>query len=153
MINIRPAILEDLDTVRQLNDKIFIKNSEYDEDMVPHFALTAEGEKYFRESIETKEGCFFIAEVEGEVVGYVNGAKLDLPYRKSKYFEIQNLGVIPERKKQGIGSMLLEKASVWAKNNGFEKIYLNSYIKNSEAVNFYRSKGFEDIDVCLEKKI
>ena len=87
------------------------------------------------------------------MVGYVNGAKLDLPYRKSKYFEIQNLGVIPERKKQGIGSMLLEKASVWAKNNGFEKIYLNSYIKNSEAVNFYRSKGFEDIDVCLEKKI
>ena len=87
-MTIRHANIEDLQSIRELNSKIFVRNSEYDDDLVPNFAETRAGQEYFTEAINRSDGCFFVAEDEGMLVGYVNGGALDLPYRKSKYFEI-----------------------------------------------------------------
>lgn len=153
MISIRQAELTDLDSLRKLNEKIFIDNPKYDDDFITNFALTEEGKKYFEEAIERKDGYFLVAEEDNEMVGYINGGTKDAPYRKSRYFEIENLGVVPEQKGKGIGKMLLEKITSWAKEHGYQKIYLNCYAKNSEALAFYRHNGYLDIDICLEKII
>lgn len=152
-MRIRTATINDLDKIRTLNSKIFEKNSEYDEDIIPNFAETEAGETYFKEAISNINGCFFVAEEKGVLIGYVNGGAMDIPYRMSKYCEIQNLGVIPAERRKGLGSQLLHVFQSWARDNGFQKIYLESYIKNKSAVYFYKKHGFNSIDISLEKVI
>ena len=153
MITLRQAKLTDLDLILDLNTMIFMDNPKYDNDAIKNFAHTPLGRKYFKKAIKSKDGCFFVAEEDGKMIGYVNGGKMEVSYRKSKYFEIDNLGVIPNKKRLGIGKKLLDTVEKWVKENGYQKIYLNSYSKNRNALAFYRKFSYEDIDVCLEKEI
>lgn len=150
MINIRPARLEDAQALVELNHKIFVDNKNYDEDIKEDPAPKS----YFEELINKDGGYFLILEDGGELMGYTNGGPVTyLPYRKSRYFEIENLGVIPERKGEGLGKTLLDEITAWAKKEGYQKIYLHCYSKNSEALGFYKKNGYSEIDVSLEKVI
>lgn len=154
MTNIRQATVDDLEKVTELNHKIFVNNSDYDDDLIVDFDQTPEGKAHFKKAIEEQNGCFLILEEDGQMVGYANGNPIDyFPFRKSRYFEIHNIGVIPEMKGKGFGKMLLEAITAWAKEKGYQKIYLNCYAKNSEAIEFYKRNGYSEIDVCLEKII
>ncbi|PIY80538.1 MAG: hypothetical protein COY80_02125 [Candidatus Pacebacteria bacterium CG_4_10_14_0_8_um_filter_42_14] len=153
MINIRQATIQDLEKILELNQRVMAKIPSFDEDLVPNFTLTPQGKNYFREDITRPEWCFLIAEEGGRIIGYTNGGLIDFLHRKSRYFEIQNLGVIPEMQRKGLGKQLLESITSWAKEHGYQKIYLNCYAANEEALSFYRKNGYQDIDVCLEKKI
>ncbi|HEC65345.1 MAG TPA: GNAT family N-acetyltransferase [bacterium] len=153
MIKIRKAQSRDLKGLQKLSSVTFIKNPEYDDDFVENFMMTSEGEKYMKRAIDAKNGVLFIAEEEGEMIGYINGDEMKVPYRKSKYFELENLGVVPGTKRKGVGTKLLERITKWARKKGYNRIYLESYAKNEEALKFYRKKGFRDIDISLERKI
>jgi hypothetical protein len=41
----------------------------------------------------------------------------------------------------------------WLKSKRFQKAYVNAYIKNTEAVDFYKRNGFLEIDISLERNI
>ena len=152
-MNIRRARPDDIDAIRCLNSKIFVNNAEYDNDMISEFAQTQAGKKYFQEAIIRQDGCFFVVEEDGVLVGYTNGGHKDIPYRQSRYFEIENLGIVPEMAGKGLGKALLDTITTWAKEHGYQKIYLESYIKNNHAIDFYRKNGYHDIDISLEKNI
>lgn len=153
MINIRKAKIEDLENIKDLNKAVMVNNPLFDEDIKEDFAHTSLGTEYFIKSIENKGGIFLLAEENNQLVGYINGNPMEVAYRKSRYFEIENLGVISQLKGKGIGTRLLEEFAKAVKSKNFEKIYLNCYFKNTEALNFYRSRGFKEIDLCLEKEI
>lgn len=152
-VTIRPVRPEEWEKLRDLNIEIMVNNPSYDDDLIVDFASTPRGEQFFREAIERNDGCCLVAEEDGNFLGYVNGGTKDVPYRKSKYFEIENLGVIPDRKGTGLGSRLLESVIEWAKSNGYQKIYVESYANNQEALAFYRKHGFGDIDISLERRL
>src|SRR3990167_515098 len=152
MHEIRLANLNDFENIKKLNTKAFADNPKFDEDIVEGYASTSQGEKYFKSAIQSKDGCFFVCEENSVLIGYANGRPMDIDYRKSRYFEIVNIGVDPEKRGLGIGKALLDKVSNWAKKNGFQKIYLNCYAKNLGAIEFYKKNGYEVIDVSLEKR-
>jgi ribosomal protein S18 acetylase RimI-like enzyme len=151
--NFRRAEISDLDGILAFNNIAFANNRKWDEDSVIDYASTPEGAKYFSDAIKDKKGCFFICEENGHLVGYATGAAMDVNYRKSKYFELISIGVHPNRLGQGVGKALLEKITRWAKSKRFQKIYLNCYIKNKSAIDFYTSQGYSAIDICMEKDI
>lgn len=153
MIEVRPVSCDELEKLIELNKRIFINNPKYDEDLIVDFADTDIGRKFFAESINNKNGVCLVAEEDGEFVGYVSGGRKEVPYRRGVYFEIDNLGVVPEQNGRGIGRMLMESVTNWAKENGYTKIYVESYARNMDAISFYRKNGFNDIDLSLEKKI
>ena len=153
MYTIRLATIDDLKNIQKLNTKAFNDNIKWDEDIVEDYASTEQGEKYYKENLLKEDGCFFVCESEGELVGYANGYDMNADWRKSRYFELANIGVLPEFRKKGVGNALLEKVTEWAKEHGFDKIYLNCYIKNRGALEFYRKRGYKDIDICLETDI
>jgi len=153
MITLRQATLADWEKLKDTNQRIFINNQDFDPDLIVDFASTTRGEKFFKDGITREEGCCLIAEENGEIVGYADGGAKDVPYRKSRYFEIDNLGLIPEAKGKGLGRQLLEAITNWAKEHGFQKIYVNCYAMNEEALDFYRRNGYQEIDICLEKKL
>jgi len=150
---IRKAQKTDLDKIKKLNTDIFHDNGKFDKDAIDAFSQTSEGEKYFKQALEDKKGIFLVAEEGQSLLGYVNGSAISLPYRKSRYFEVCNLGVLPNIQRKGVGTILLNKFASEAKEKGFDKIYLNCYAKNIEAIKFYKASGYETIDICMEKNI
>lgn len=153
MVEIRLATVKDLIALRELNKKVMVNNPKYDDDFVAGFEDSSDGEKFFKDMIERADGCCFVAEEDGHLVGYVNGGAKKMVAHKAKYFEIDNLGVVPEKKRQGLGTRLLEVVTEWAKERGYEQMYLNSYSKNTGALEFYRKNSFREIDVSLKKAI
>lgn len=152
-MTIRPATLEDLEPLRQLNTLIFEINHQFDPDFVKNFAQTETGKKYFIDAITDKLSCFLVATNENTIIGYTSGSPKDTPYRYSRYLELDLLAVHPDYQKQGIGEKLLDSITAWAKDHGFQKIYVESYFKNTAAINFYKNHGYSEIDISLEKSI
>lgn len=153
MINIISAKTKDLPTIQKLNYEIFIDNQHYDNDLVMNWSITKPGKKYFSkllsDSTIKSKACCFIAYDKQKPVGYIAARRKDIDYRKSKSLEIENMGVSPQYQSKGIGTILIKKAFSWAKQNGYQKAYVNSYFKNTGAIKFYKKSGFLEIDLVL----
>jgi GNAT superfamily N-acetyltransferase len=154
-MNIRPANPEEVKDIIKLNTVIFRDlNLQFDPDYdQKFFANETQGQKYFDEALNKKDGHFLVAEENGELIGYANGGFKEITYRHGKYFEIDNVGVLSQWQGKGVGKQLLEAIIAWAKQQGYTKVYLQSYYKNDKAVQFYKTRGFEPIDISLEKTI
>ncbi len=152
---IRPAEISDIEALRQLNTQIFEEiNSACDDDLIPKFAETEAGLIWITKMVNRKDdGCCFVAESDGKLAGYVSGEKMEQLYRKSQWFEIDNIGVIPEFKGQGIGKQLLDAAMGWAKDKGCQKAHIICYAANKAACRFYEHAGFKNVDVTYEMDI
>jgi ribosomal protein S18 acetylase RimI-like enzyme len=90
---------------------------------------------------ELESRMFFVATVEGEVVGWVhlNAPELD----KLSHTAELTVGVLEEYRGHGVGSHLLERGLQWAASNGFERVYNEVPATNEDAVAFLEEHGWE----------
>jgi len=153
MITLRQADISDLSSIQELNDEVFVDNRKYDADLDLNWAQGSEGHKYFSQLLQNPEALCLIAEDDGKKIGYIAGSPKVFSYRMSKYAELENMGVTPEYRSQGVGSMLIDKFFEWAKKKGLDKVYLSAYSANTGALAFYKKKGLVEIDVSLEKEL
>jgi ribosomal protein S18 acetylase RimI-like enzyme len=153
MIHIRTANRNDLEIIRNLDQEVFIDNQKYDSDLKMDWTKSGEGINYFTNLLNDHESCCLIAEDAEKPVGYIIATPRKITYFKTKHIEINGIGVTPKYQSQGIGSLLIEECIAWAKLKGYEKIYVNSYYKNTKAINFYKKGGFSEIDISLQKNI
>ena len=102
-------------------------------------------EIYFRKSM--KEGRFFslYAELEGKILSFGGMVIKEIPGDsvKSSYLEgdILNMYTIPEARRQGISSIILEQLLAAAKSMGISKVALHTS-KDGEIL--YRKFGFAE---------
>ncbi|MDP8003422.1 MAG: ribosomal-protein-alanine N-acetyltransferase [Caldisphaera sp.] len=62
-----------------------------------------------------------------------------------------SIAVLPEYRKKGIGSMLLNEAINRMKlNYNVEAVYLEVRVSNNEAINLYKKYGFEEVRIINE---
>ena len=86
-----------------------------------------------------------VAEIGGAIVGMI-GMTLGFHYEKNEnYVRIVALVVDSEYRKQGIGAALILTAEEWAKEQGANRIVLNSGNRSerNDAHRFYTNMGFE----------
>lgn len=153
-MTIRKAKQEEWSSVQLLNNEVMINNAEYDPDIIKDWAYSDEGTKYFKEVVtDTSSVCLVMENDAGTLVGYIIAVPKPITYRKSRYLEIDNMGVLPEYRSKGIGYQLIEACKKWAEENKYQKLFVNSYSKNEKAIRFYKSCGFEMIDVSLEAEL
>lgn len=152
-MQIRPARKNEVSQLQKLNDEVFTDNQKYDPDLILDWAQSDKGKKYFTDLLNDPKNYCLVAEVDHKLIGYIAASPKIIDYRKSKYLEIENMGVSPAYRGQGIGSLLIKKCLAWTKSRGFQKIYVNAYFANLKGIAFYRKNGFSEIDLCLERKI
>ena len=152
-MNIRSSRKDDLEILLKLNQEVFIDNQQYDSDLRMDWTLSEHGRNYFTRVLNDSECCILIAEEDNKPIGYISATPKVITYRKSKYVEIDNMGIVPGYRSKGIGSMLIEKCLKWAKTKGYQKMFVNSYFQNTKAITFYKRSGFLEIDVGLERNI
>lgn len=90
------------------------------------------------EDLQRGEG-FFVAEVDGEVRGYVD--LLAAPWQVMVH--AVNLAVDQRYRRRGIGTALMREARQWAVAQGARAILAEMTTKSYPAISFYRKLGFE----------
>ena len=89
----------------------------------------------------------YVAELNGKLVG---GAGIypteGLP---EKTCELVKLYLNKDARGIGLGKQLLLKSMQWAKENGYEQVYLESMPELSKAVSIYENVGFKKIHHAL----
>ena len=83
-----------------------------------------------------EEGPIWIAEVDGEAVGTVSGM------RDGERFYIRSMAIKPSAQRGGIGQKLIDMFDSFARENGFEKIYLYTTLVLPGAKHMYEKNGF-----------
>ena len=150
MINIRQARTDEVEKLQFLDDEVFLHDVEFDHDLDMTWAKGEKGKQFFTNALNDPESYCLIAEDNDKAIGYLVASSKETSYRKSKCAELQNMGVSPDYRSKGIGSMLVQKCLGWAKTKGYQKMYVSAYFGNTEAIEFYKKNGFLEIDLGLE---
>jgi len=104
-------------------------------------ADVVEGEGVLLRHNDLESRIFFVACVDGEVVGWVHLKHPELD--KLEHTAELTVGVIDEYRGHGIGSHLLERGLEWARSQGLERIYNSVPETNTAAREFLEARGWE----------
>lgn len=98
------------------------------------------------EEFEDPRHRFRIADVDGEVVGFVKLGPSALPIEtKARAIELRQIYILKEYHGAGIARGLMDWAIGEARQQGFEELYLTVYVDNDRARRVYDSYGFEPV--------
>jgi len=120
-ISLRYATSEDIESIAALEPLIFI--DPWSEEMI-------------RGDIEAKITKYLVAELDEKIIGYL-GYWLVIDE-----CSINNVGVLPEYRKQGIGSIILEKVLKETETLGAKTWVLEVRAGNDPAISLYEKYGF-----------
>jgi len=154
-MKIRNYNSKDIETLTKLIFKFKNEESAYDkEPNITGLKDFGAAENYLDKlikDVEEKEGYFFVAEIEGEIVGFVMGIierYKDLSVLVTLEMSEQDIGwvgvlyVIDNYRGKGLGRELLAKAEQYCKDNGCNILKLNVLSENP-AVSNYVNGGYD----------
>lgn len=113
--------------------------------MAPEGEHERDIDAYWRAVEETRRrrGEVLVAEVDGEVVGLCQ--VMIFPHFQHTggwCCELESAHVRSDRRGQGIGAMLLERAEALAREQGCYRIQLTSRVVREDAHRFYEANGY-----------
>jgi ribosomal protein S18 acetylase RimI-like enzyme len=91
---------------------------------------------------------FFVAVVDGSVVGFVEAVLADATPTAQLY----RIYVAPDSWGVGIGTALLDRVEAVLRDRDMERLELSVFAANDGAVQFYESSGFERIGTAHDEK-
>jgi putative acetyltransferase len=108
-----------------------------------------------------------IDKIKYSIVAYENGIPVGCGAIKEyspDTMEIKRMYVLPERRGQGIASLILKQLELWAKELNFRKCIMETGLKQPEAIALYKKNRYRIIpnygqyanvekSVCFEKVI
>ena len=100
-----------------------------------------------------KKICF-IAEIDKDVVGYIEG---EIRERKWKVLNqqgwIQEFFVTKNKRNMRIGKALYDKITEEFVKNGCDSFVIGAFVQNNKALNMYKEWGFTERNVMLIKNL
>lgn len=91
-----------------------------------------------------------IAKYNGEIIGYIMGGPMSLPYKADiDAFELQRLYVSEAAKGTGLAFKLYQELLNYAKSIRATELYLGVWAHNERALKFYSGLGFEIVGKYL----
>jgi ribosomal protein S18 acetylase RimI-like enzyme len=122
------------------------------------YATAPDAEKVMRRFLadlsSSSHSCLFVAERNGEVVGFLSGELRDgSPAFKAKtWAAVEDIYVVPNHRSLGIGHALFEECKEWAEQKGADGISLQVAAGNTRARKFYEELGFREVSVYQVKE-
>lgn len=138
MKNIRKATLQDLPQLAELFDQYRIfyhKDSD-----IPS------AETFLKERIENKDSEIFVAEIQGDLVGFVQLYPLFSSTRMKRYWLLNDLFINENDRGKGFSKELIEETKKWAVSTNSAGILLETGKSNDVGNKLYPGCGFELYD-------
>ena len=155
-VEIQIATIEHLKDIQLLNKKLFDEEFEkYDKTINCNWPLSKEGEDFYKERIVGDNGCAFLLLKEQEVIGYLVASLSEEEFYRciDNFAELDDMYILKEHRSGGHGSLLYTKFIQWCKNKKIKRLKILVTARNSQAIKFYKKKGFEDYNVTLEMNL
>jgi ribosomal protein S18 acetylase RimI-like enzyme len=147
-IIMRKANFDDLPKIQELNNKLFeLEYKFFDKSLNVGWTYEKAGLDYFKEMIEKE--FVVLAVIENEIVGYLAGSICSVSYTKAKLAELDNMFILEEYRKYGIGTMLVNEFKKYCLEKGLNAINVTASSKNKNAIAFYMKNGFEELEIIL----
>lgn len=117
-------------------------------DTLKEFGANHPGTVYFDpttdalyELFQAKGACYFVAELDGQVVG--GGGIYPTDGLPADTCELVKMYLLPQARGTGLGRTIIEKCISTAKETGYKQIYLESMPELRQALKVYAKFGFE----------
>lgn len=152
-IIIRKAEIKDLKDIQTLNKVLFdLEYENYDSTLDTTWSNSKEATEYFKNAIEND--ITLVAVVENKIIGYLIGSlNTQNSYNKTIQAELDNMCILEEYRKLGIGSKLFNKFKEICKENDINELKVVASYNNKNAINFYKKNGFEEAEITLKTTI
>lgn len=98
-----------------------------------------------------------VAEIAGAVAGYVIAQEVRQPAQafspQREFLLVDQLAVVPEFRRNGVGRALMEACTQIARDNGLPRVELNVRSHNEGAQEFYASVGYGPVQTRLARDV
>ena len=152
-INIRKANINDLLNIQKLNKELFeLEFHNFDSTLIEDWPLTKAGKEYFENAIINN--IVLVACIDNKIVGYLAGTlNSQNSYNNNIQAELDNMCILNEYRKLGIGSRLLAEFKRICKEHKINEIKVVASFKNVNAIDFYKNNGFSESELVLKQNI
>ena len=107
------------------------------------------------EDCRRSDGAIFVADDDGEVVGYAyvlaHLVSEDVSDGPDDHALLSDLLVLDSHRDRGIGRALMERSESYARERGARYLRISALAENRVARGLYASQGFEEREIILEK--
>jgi len=156
MVIYREATVDDLSAICSLGEEVnAIHHSAWPHIFAPTGAPGRDSEVWAT-GIAAETATTFLAEDQGEVLGFVSVAFIDETnslLQRARYAKINSISVAARNRGQGIGRELMAQAEAWAVGHGATDVRLNVWAFNESARAMYRELGYEIRSHMLGKRL
>ncbi|WP_267640629.1 GNAT family N-acetyltransferase [Haloarchaeobius amylolyticus] len=104
-------------------------------------------ERLVADDIEPEGRPFFVAAVDGTVVGFAEGIRED-----ARTADLYRIYVHPDHWGDGVGSALLDRLERHFADAGVERLFVSVLADNDVGVAFYESVGFEHVETTTDEQ-
>lgn len=106
--------------------------------------------RVFREALEAPESIqIFIAEMDGEVIGYANTWKTYSIWSGGRILIIDDLYMAASHRKSGIGEKIMRFLITYAQERQFKRVQLHAELDNHKAHRLYRKLSFQEEEMLF----
>ena len=143
--SVREATQQDIERVVELWAEMVDFHARYD----PRYLRMDGSEGGFAHHLRSHLGeadyLLMVAEIDGEVVGFLNGEVLEYPpcFAHRAHGVIDNLAVSPQWQRRGVGTALLERGMAWFSDKGVPTVEGRVLLSNPVAMEFWQKTAFE----------
>jgi ribosomal protein S18 acetylase RimI-like enzyme len=108
--------------------------------------------KILRKALRNPDYELVVAELNGEIIGFIDQWIIHDFAHGAKLSYIQNLYITSKHRRKGIGGRLLEEIIRSAENKGVLEIHVVTEFENKPAISLYRKHGFVEESLQLERE-
>ena len=145
-ISVRRGQSRDMAFVTDLWRKLADNMSELDERVTVRPEAEILWAKWAGARLRDESSCVLVAEVEGEVVGYLLGYVDEAQpiYQRRRHALISDLYVDPDHRRKGLATKLVEEALAFFRQKEIDHIRVNVLKANAAAHAFWEKQGAGD---------
>lgn len=151
-VDIREATPEDAADIARVAERAWYEAHEpiIGEELVAEFLETYYDIESLREVAESDERVTYVADADGEVIGFASGGPDD---EERGLVHLSRIYLLPEHWGDGIGGRLLEAFEQEVERRGYDQVRLRVMVENEQAVGFYESAGFDRRDEMYDELV
>jgi len=127
-MHLRDVRSEDLETLYGIDQACFAPGISYSREALSEF-------------IGNRQSRTWVAEEKGEVVGFLIAER-----QANKAAHIVTIDVVESWRRRSVGSLLMDAAENWAREQKLVLVYLEAAENNVPARGFYEARGYRKVD-------
>lgn len=152
-IEIKRADISNLKEIQNLNNQLFeLEYNNFDPSLKVGWPFEKEGTAYFTDMLNNE--IVYIALAEDKIIGYLAGSiNIQHSYVTKSLAEVDNMFILEDYRKYGIGSKLMNEFKKYCIQNSIEELKVTASAKNSNAIKFYKKNGFNEFEITLKQDL